>query len=200
MRKTKVRYDRIVILVIVLVLIIGGIFLFNRINKDKDPINNGSKEMMINLVNKDLSTANFFANQYNITFNVTYKYDDNIPKDNIISQDVKVGTDVKEIKEINIIVSKGKVSKEDLKNDGINEIGSVPIMMYHNIKHMNNSDTKYTNGNKSVAISIKDTDGIAGYIISITIMIIGTNVSIIFSLPFFSIFLYNIFYYNRNKS
>lgn len=147
MRKTKVRYDRIVILVIVLVLIIGGIFLFNRINKDKDPINNGSKEMMINLVNKDLSTANFFANQYNITLNVTYKYDDNIPKDNIISQDVKVGTDVKEIKEINIIVSKGKVSKEDLKNDGINEIGSVPIMMYHNIKHMNNSDTKYTGGN-----------------------------------------------------
>ena len=64
----------------------------------------------------------------------------------------------------NLILSNGQV--QDYKKSGESD-ASVKFTVDNKDFSMN-SDTKYTNGNKSVAISIKDTDGIAGYIISIT--------------------------------
>ena len=64
----------------------------------------------------------------------------------------------------NLILSNGQV--QDYKEPGESD-ASVKFTVDKKDFSMN-SDTKYTNGNKSVAISIKDTDGIAGYIISIT--------------------------------
>ena len=36
---------------------------------------------------------------------------------------------------------------EDYQNNNVDELGEVPIMMYHGIQHKNNSDTEYTGGN-----------------------------------------------------
>ena len=36
---------------------------------------------------------------------------------------------------------------EDLRKAGVNELNSVPILMYHRIYNMKNSETKYTGGN-----------------------------------------------------
>ncbi len=36
---------------------------------------------------------------------------------------------------------------EDYKNNSVNELGEVPIMMYHGIHNKKNSDTEYTGGN-----------------------------------------------------
>lgn len=46
-----------------------------------------------------------------------------------------------------MVVSLGKIDKDKLKNDGIDELGNVPIMMYHGIKNMKNNDTEYVGGN-----------------------------------------------------
>ena len=40
-----------------------------------------------------------------------------------------------------------KLTAEDYQNNNVDELGEVPIMMYHGIHNKSNSDTKYTGGN-----------------------------------------------------
>ena len=40
-----------------------------------------------------------------------------------------------------------KLTKEDYQKYNVNELGDVPIMMYHGIQNINNSDTNYIGGN-----------------------------------------------------
>lgn len=40
-----------------------------------------------------------------------------------------------------------ELTVDDYKNNNVNELGEVPIMMYHGIHHKKNSDTEYTGGN-----------------------------------------------------
>lgn len=40
-----------------------------------------------------------------------------------------------------------KLTVDDYKNNNVNELGEVPIMMYHGIHNKKNSDTQYTGGN-----------------------------------------------------
>ena len=40
-----------------------------------------------------------------------------------------------------------KLTIEDYQNNKVNELGEVPIMMYHGIQYKNNNDTKYIGGN-----------------------------------------------------
>lgn len=40
-----------------------------------------------------------------------------------------------------------ELTVEDYQNNNVDELGEVPIMMYHGIRNMNNSDTNYTGGN-----------------------------------------------------
>ena len=42
---------------------------------------------------------------------------------------------------------KKELAKIDYENNKVNELGEVPIMMYHGIQNMKNSDTKYIGGN-----------------------------------------------------
>ena len=102
---------------------------------------------MINVVGKTFNDANEELSKYKIDINTTYKYDSNYDKDIIISQSIDEGKIVNDNDKLDLVVSLGKRDKEKLKNDNINELGKVPIMMYHGIKNMNDSDTKYTGGN-----------------------------------------------------
>lgn len=64
-----------------------------------------------------------------------------------------VGCSSKEKEEIiekpeeEIKVEEKKLTSEDYLNNSVNELGEVPIMMYHGIHHKNNSDTEYIGGN-----------------------------------------------------
>ena len=102
---------------------------------------------MLDVINKDIKVANEILKEYNLDITIDYKYDDNIEKDKIISQSIDNGVEIKEHDELNLVVSLGKLDKEKLKEDGIDELGKVPIMMYHGIKNMTNSQTQYTGGN-----------------------------------------------------
>ena len=55
-------------------------------------------------------------------------------------QPIKEEKPIEEVKEV-------KLTIEDYQNNKVNELGRVPIMMYHGIHNKKNSDTQYTGGN-----------------------------------------------------
>ena len=117
-------------------------YLLNK--KDKDIIKE-DKNTMIKL--NTLEEANTFAKDKNIKININYDYSDTIEKDKIISQSIKEGDSLKNITELTIEVSLGKLDKEKLASDGINELGRVPIMMYHGIREKTKNSTGTVGGN-----------------------------------------------------
>ena len=144
MRRKKSNKLILIIIVLVLLLIVGvGIYyLLNK--KDKDIIKE-DKNTMIKL--NTLEEANTFAKDKNIKININYDYSDTIEKDKIISQSIKEGDSLKDITELTIEVSLGKLDKEKLASDGINELGIVPIMMYHGIREKTKNSTGTVGGN-----------------------------------------------------
>ncbi len=144
MRRKKSNKLILIIIVLVLLLIVGvGIYyLLNK--KDKDIIKE-DKNTMIKL--NTLEEANTFAKDKNIKININYDYSDTIEKDKIISQSIKEGDNLKDITELTIEVSLGKLDKEKLVSDGINELGRVPIMMYHGIREKTKNSTGTVGGN-----------------------------------------------------
>lgn len=144
MRRKKSNKLILIIIVLVLLLIVGvGIYyLLNK--KDKDIIKE-DKNTMIKL--NTLEEANTFAKDKNIKININYDYSDTIEKDKIISQSIKEGDSLKDITELTIEISLGKLDKEKLASDGINELGRVPIMMYHGIREKTKNSTGTVGGN-----------------------------------------------------
>ena len=144
MRRKKSNKLILIIIVLVLLFIVGvGIYyLLNK--KDKDIIKE-DKNNMIKL--NTLEEANTFAKDKNIKININYDYSDTIEKDKIISQSIKEGDSLKDITELTIEVSLGKLDKEKLASDGINELGRVPIMMYHGIREKTKNSTGTVGGN-----------------------------------------------------
>ena len=138
-KKRKLKIGRILITIFIIILII---FLACKLIP-KTP----KKVFMINVINNDIEIATQEIEKLALDINIEYKYDDNIEKDKIISQSIKENTIVNPGDKLNLIVSLGKIDKEKLKKDKINELGKVPIMMYHGIKNMKNSETSYTGGN-----------------------------------------------------
>ena len=140
-RKRKLNTKGIILFLIIIIIIIAlCIFFIVKPSKEQEEDN-----LMINLYNQELTKANELKEDYGLNLNITYEYNDEIAKDHIISQSIKEGSKLKEGDTLNIVVSLGKLDKEKLASDNINELGKVPIMMYHGI--VNTEDNKYTGGN-----------------------------------------------------
>ena len=118
-----------------------GLAIYFLINKESPP----KEDKMIKLTT--IEEANNFSNEKNIKLNITYEYNDTIEKDHIITQSIEENTPLKDITTIDIVVSLGKIDKEKLKNDNINELGKVPIMMYHGIREKTSNSTGIVGGN-----------------------------------------------------
>ena len=136
--KKRIKYKNIIILFILLLIFGLGVFLI--FNKDKEIY-------MIDVVNKNIDNVYELLDEYKLDIEVSYEYDDNIDKDNVISQSIDKDMVINDGDKLSLVVSLGKLDKDKFKNDGINELGKVPIMMYHGIKDMKNSETDYIGGN-----------------------------------------------------
>ena len=138
-RKKKVNYFKIFATIIGLVLILLlGYKLLNKEDK---------KTLMIDITDMSITSAKKLLSDYNLDIDIKYEYNDEIEKDKVISQSIDKDVEIKDNDKLELVVSLGKLDKEKLKSDGINELGKVPIMMYHGIKNMRNSDTANTGGN-----------------------------------------------------
>ncbi len=143
-KKTRVKRSLVVVIIIIaLILLVGGGLLIlsknNKIEHRKD------KNIMIKL--NTLEEVNSFSKDKNIKVNISYEYDDNIEKDKVISQSIKEGDSIKDVTSIDVVVSLGKLDKDKLASDGINELGKVPIMMYHGIREKTSNSTGTVGGN-----------------------------------------------------
>ena len=140
-KRKRVKYGRIFLAIIVLILVIFlGYKILNKVQEEK-------KILMMDVTKMDLKTAKIMLEDYKLEIDIDYKYSDNIEKDKIISQSIPKDTEINNGDKLTLVVSLGKLDKEKLKNDGINEMGKVPVMMYHGIKNMKNSETNNTGGN-----------------------------------------------------
>ena len=132
----------LIVIILVIIIIVGSLFLKP---KDNNNSNSTSADKMVEI--KTITEANFLANQYSLDLNITYEYSDTIAKDSIISQSISVGTPIEIGQKLDVVVSLGKIDKEKLASDNINELGTVPIMMYHGIVDKPSSETGNTGGN-----------------------------------------------------
>ncbi len=75
-----------------------------------------------------------------------YDYDINTDENKIIKQSKKTGSELKKNEIIEITISKG-INYDIYKENNVNELGRVPIMMYHGIIDKKSEETSYTGGN-----------------------------------------------------
>ena len=129
--KRKLRIDRIIIAIIVLILIVGAVIY---LLKPKD------NTLMIDLTNKTVAEAEAFAKENNLNL-VIEEQVNSFEKDKIFDQSIEVDQEINKNDTLTIYVSLG-INYEELK---VNELGDVPIMMYHGIHNI--TDNKYTGGN-----------------------------------------------------
>ncbi len=127
-------------LVVVFILLLSSFIFFNFLNKSKE-VN------MIDLTDKKIEEALEFAKKNKLDLVIEKEYNDNVEYDRIISQNIEIGTVIKENDRLLVIVSLGKISKDEYMKYNVNELGRVPIMMYHGIHNLKNSETGYTGGN-----------------------------------------------------
>lgn len=120
-----------ILLLISLTVILLTIILISNFNKTP------------NFVNKNLVDVEKYCNKHKINLDVEKVYDDNIEENKVISQEL---LDKKNLK---IVLSLGENKVELYKKYQVNELGNVPIMMYHGIQNI--TDNKYTGGNIDVS-------------------------------------------------
>jgi len=136
---------KILLLVLFCIIIIGVVIFIN--GYDNVDIKEDDREKLIavkldNLVGMNISSVLEYSDSNDIEIEVSYQYSDTVNKDLVISQSVDEGSLVDEIEVLEIVVSLGSI---DYSEYNVNELGEVPIMMYHGIKNV--SDTKYIGGN-----------------------------------------------------
>ena len=138
-KKRKLNISKIVVFIIVVIILVLGVFFI--LNKSKE----NKKLLMIELTT--LEEANTFTKDNNLKLEVSYEYSDEIEKDKVISQSIKENTKIDKGMKLDVVISLGKLDKEKLASDNINELGKVPIMMYHGIREKTANSTGTVGGN-----------------------------------------------------
>ena len=140
-KKKRINFGKLFLgLICLMGIIFGGYKLMHKVTENK-------KILMIDVTEMDIKSAKTLLNEYKLDIDISYQYSDEVAKDKIISQSIVKDTEINDGGKLTLVVSLGKLDKEKLKNDGIDEMGKVPIMMYHGIKNMKNSETANIGGN-----------------------------------------------------
>lgn len=138
---------KIIICAFFVLLVILSFLLLNR-----KAINPETKKM-IDLSNYSVEELKDFATENFLNLKINEIYSDEFPINSIVNQSIKVGDEYSDNFDLNVDLVIGTL--EDKKNkekqvyidNNVNELGRVPIMMYHGIHNKNNSDTDYIGGN-----------------------------------------------------
>lgn len=145
-KKRKIRYGRIFICLLLLIGIIALIIYLFPKEKSKEII--AQKEVkMIDITNKSIDEIEIFINKNNLKLETEEEYSYDVEEGKIISQSIKEGTKLEKGDTIKVIVSKGEIPTSIYSENKVNELGSVPIMMYHGIHDISSNSTGHTGGN-----------------------------------------------------
>lgn len=136
--KKRIKYGFIILIFIFLIVVMFIVSLM--FNKDKEIY-------MLDVTNKNIDLVYEMLSEYKLDIEINYEYSDMVDKDSVISQSIVKDAIINDGDKLSLVISKGKLDKDKFRNDGINELGKVPIMMYHGIKNMKNGETDYIGGN-----------------------------------------------------
>lgn len=143
-KRRRVKKNAIIFIILLVIVLIIISIVFFRPKKENKAV---EKESNVMIELKTLKEAEEFSKEKDLELDIKYEYSDTIDKDKIISQSIKPNEKLAKNNKLEIVVSLGKLDKEKLASDKINELGNVPIMMYHNIINKPSSQTGYTGGN-----------------------------------------------------
>ena len=142
-KKKKFKILPIIIILIILILVVFLVFKLT-----KKPTDTKVQDtLMEDFTNQNITVLQEYSNTHNLDLNIDYVYSEDVEKDKIITQSITKGTIIKDNDKLNVTVSLGKIDKEKLASDKINELGKVPIMMYHGIREKTSNSTGTTGGN-----------------------------------------------------
>src|SRR5574344_823751 len=101
---------------------------------------------MADLSNYSIEEVKNYSSKYKLNLEIKYEYND-IKKDSFISQIIVKNTKIKKNDKLIVTFSLGQIPTTLYKKKNVNELGNIPIMMYHGIQNLKDSDTSYTGGN-----------------------------------------------------
>lgn len=131
-KKVKIKYKNILILLVVIITLFSLPKLFKK--KEENITVDTKKEF----VGKKIGELEEYANKDKIVLFKEYEYSREYEKDYIISLSENNNN-------MKVVISLGKLDNDVYKEKGVNELGNVPIMMYHGI--IDTKDNQYTGGN-----------------------------------------------------
>lgn len=135
-KKVRLKKKAVALLILILVLLFTPlIMLFTR-----------KKVEMLNFVLKSEAEAEDFCLVNDCELSKNYAYDLEILEGQIISQNKKAGEKLRRHEKIEITISKG-INYQVYIDNNVNELGRIPVMMYHGIIDKTNEETSYTGGN-----------------------------------------------------
>lgn len=126
-----------------LFVVVGYLFYHYSLEEEKSE----QVVQMLDFSHISMQEAQEYADSLSIQLEIQYEYSYDIEKDKIISQSIPVGSVIHSGDICKVVVSKGEVPLEIYSSYHVNELGSVPIMMYHGIVDIKSSDTNYIGGN-----------------------------------------------------
>ncbi len=130
-KKKRIKYKNIFIIVFIVALIL---FFISR--KPKEEII--TADVIDSYVGKNIIELETLSNEKKLIIEKEYEYSKTLGKDLIIST-------VFNNDKVSVVVSKGLIDNNLYREKKVNELGNVPIMMYHGIVDIENN--KYTGGN-----------------------------------------------------
>lgn len=130
-KRKKIKYKNILIILVATALIVFFVSLIPK----KEVI---TANVINSYVGKNIHELEQIANDNSLSIEKSYEYSKTMKKDIIIS--AKFNNE-----KISAIISKGLIDDNLYREKKVNELGKVPIMMYHGI--IDTEDNKYTGGN-----------------------------------------------------
>ena len=133
-KRVKIKYKNILIIVVLLIVLccIPKLFKHEKVDTVK------FSDIKSNYVGKKIGELEEFSNKNKMAITREYEYSREYDKDYVLGI-------TEEENGMKVIVSLGKLDENLYKEKGVNELGKVPIMMYHGI--IDTEDNKYTGGN-----------------------------------------------------
>jgi peptidoglycan/xylan/chitin deacetylase (PgdA/CDA1 family) len=102
---------------------------------------------MLDLTNYQLDEVKKYVDKYDLLLEIKEEYSNKVKAGYVINQSIKSNTKIVKGSKLIVVISLGENYIETYQKYQVNELGKVPIMMYHGIVNLKNEETFSIGGN-----------------------------------------------------